>query len=1522
MPYSGKNAVVYWSKSSEYDFLNSENKLIELWGGATYHLRFTVKAYESIQVEVLNGTTSQYNQAVAWSKIYGLSSITEASNTLFKPSMVFADQTSSVTNIKVTYSGAKKLVDTVGSLTLTDSDDSKAGTKDVYELLPDAEQGITMSEDEEYTFDMDYKVGSWNSGGKSWGFAFDLLDGNRAATARTDELILAAGIYILPFNGNNAVVYWPKSYEYAQLYSEQIALWGGSTYHLRFTVKAYESIQVEVFKGTTSQYNQTVAWSKIYGLSNITEASNTVFKPSMIFVDQTSTVDNIKCTYIKKAPVIGTKGNLANGKTVPTSFSGTENVALELGRIFENKANASWYYSGTFSYSQLAESEGGLHLIFGEGTYDSGKKDLTVAAQAVKTEGEVTGTKVVVKAGDQVLSTSDSTVKYGTATDYKYTVMVSSHKVSFWIDDTLLVEKFDLAGAGVTDITPKFGMNANGTAGTISDIKVWGDIEISTRPVMGEEDTNFAEGKVSESTTVAANEWKSLNLGKLKAKSNDAAWYYSGTFRYTSLPGANAMGGLAVQFGQGTINGAKRDLYVTARPVMNGSGNVKETQIVVWYKNANNNLEALGSFVKGNSATLYAKDTDYIFTVKASRTGKLSFWINDTRWWDDIDISGLVTDITPKFGFRGDGSAAAVSGIQVWGDLEQVNPAVKPDNAANLLSEAGTITEFGGGTAAYYNNEKVTVEGNSWYYSGKFEYTTVPTWGGLQFIFGTGAVDNTHTSPITGTRELSVQVRNSGSDKLAILWVDSIDTGVRGNTSGVTLEKGKQYTWTVEVTDGKLTFWIDNILVFDEYDLAACGITDVKPWFGFKADGSSGTLANAQVWDNAGTEEVIPVFATTDTNTSLFDELKVTAATGRLQYAGITYGDSYAYTADIAAGNADEVRLILGKSGEATVEVYYKENKAMLVKHSSAGDEEIASAMVAEVPPVGTHYTVKNNKGTISFWVNGTLVLQHTVENFTAGAGVAASGTGTVSNIKLWGDVTRGYDSESQQEENTDQSIIWQQFYDISPYRGTTNTYPQAVGYVFAGWYTNAEDNKDNALSSDVKTGSAYAKFVPDEVLSVKAQIGKDTTYASTEATRLRFVTTVDSLNYSEISFDVTYRTKQQKLTGTSVYRSIKASAEENAYTYAPTYFHNRSAYFYTYSITNIPASAFDDGFTVVPRWTTLDGTEVAGAARDIAVNDSSNYRITTKQLGNNGLGGSKLLQIRNKNSAQAMSYVIEAYNSADSTKPYVIVIDGGEAANADYLEWLLTKRYGGKVDAWFITHAHAGNYEALKKMLENGKIGEGEGQIAITNLYYNFPDSVESANITNFTTAVSGYTYLKAEGKVVEPQAGTQYTYGAVTITILSDCDAYYTNADRFTDGTGNGLNNASILMLAEFANPDPAKASSKVLFLGDMGEQGVTDAWRQAQTVMSEKSISLDHVTVQVASYGWSGVIKAFYDTLKPGVFLWPSKACPWENGTALADLKQDSTEYKHLDLYQFLVRQGYTTHYTAANGSYEFY
>jgi len=164
----------------------------------------------------------------------------------------------------------------------------------------------------------------------------------------------------------------------------------------------------------------------------------------------------------------------------------------------------------------------------------------------------------------------------------------------------------------------------------------------------------------------------------------------------------------------------------------------------------------------------------------------------------------------------------------------------------------------------------------------------------------------------------------------------------------------------------------------------------------------------------------------------------------------------------------------------------------------------------------------------------------------------------------------------------------------IDGYRNDVFTAPDAPAgysdYLFAGWYADedCETGCDEAVS-----GEAYAKYVHKDVLGVKAQI-RSATYFGTETSDIRFISTVDSLDYQEVGFNITMYGTTTPYTTDTVYKQLYAmNSTDILTTYTPDLFHETSIRFFACTVSGVTNDAFDYGIQVQPYWITCDGTTV-----------------------------------------------------------------------------------------------------------------------------------------------------------------------------------------------------------------------------------------------------------------------------------------------------------------------------------------
>lgn len=235
-------------------------------------------------------------------------------------------------------------------------------------------------------------------------------------------------------------------------------------------------------------------------------------------------------------------------------------------------------------------------------------------------------------------------------------------------------------------------------------------------------------------------------------------------------------------------------------------------------------------------------------------------------------------------------------------------------------------------------------------------------------------------------------------------------------------------------------------------------------------------------------------------------------------------------------------------------------------------------------------------------------VLCMTVSMFAVNAS-AADGTTSIDSCTK---VVESYDLDDAQDYIND---------------GDTSTYPTKEGYVFGGWYTDEECGEDSYWGQEEPGDTVYALFVPSHVLSVKAQISANLLDGDTSddgSASIRFVTTVDTLYYTQAGFTVSYvnangETRNVTNSSNTVYKKLYAIGaaatddksddvdytEENILEYTPSaVFCNQSTYFKACTVRNIGSEYYTTPFTVTPFWRTMDGSIVYGETVIKSIND------------------------------------------------------------------------------------------------------------------------------------------------------------------------------------------------------------------------------------------------------------------------------------------------------------------------------
>lgn len=179
---------------------------------------------------------------------------------------------------------------------------------------------------------------------------------------------------------------------------------------------------------------------------------------------------------------------------------------------------------------------------------------------------------------------------------------------------------------------------------------------------------------------------------------------------------------------------------------------------------------------------------------------------------------------------------------------------------------------------------------------------------------------------------------------------------------------------------------------------------------------------------------------------------------------------------------------------------------------------------------------------------------------------------------------------------------------------GTQEKIPTKEGYLFGGWYADAEGKTPIRTKEQVtENADVFAKFVPANLLSVKAQNASTTERtAGDDKTATRMVSSVDSREYANVGFEIIDMESGTTITTSpihKVYEKLRVGKEGATTDYTPKQIFGdisnaKEQNFIVLKVNNIPESKWNSDIYVRPYWTTYDGVKVYGLGKYVYVQD------------------------------------------------------------------------------------------------------------------------------------------------------------------------------------------------------------------------------------------------------------------------------------------------------------------------------
>ena len=186
---------------------------------------------------------------------------------------------------------------------------------------------------------------------------------------------------------------------------------------------------------------------------------------------------------------------------------------------------------------------------------------------------------------------------------------------------------------------------------------------------------------------------------------------------------------------------------------------------------------------------------------------------------------------------------------------------------------------------------------------------------------------------------------------------------------------------------------------------------------------------------------------------------------------------------------------------------------------------------------------------------------------------------------------------------------------DMTSYWSTSKkTAPVKAGYVFGGWYTKSGETYTALREGNVTTDSdgkanvsgTYAKFVPAQVASVKAQNASGVVGSDGKAASVRVISALDSKDYQKVGFKILANNKNDlgTLETTKIYVGLQVDGDSSS-PYSPEdIFGAPAKYLNVWRLDNIADKNDAKIINVTPYWITMDGTKVEGLSKYVHVED------------------------------------------------------------------------------------------------------------------------------------------------------------------------------------------------------------------------------------------------------------------------------------------------------------------------------
>lgn len=259
------------------------------------------------------------------------------------------------------------------------------------------------------------------------------------------------------------------------------------------------------------------------------------------------------------------------------------------------------------------------------------------------------------------------------------------------------------------------------------------------------------------------------------------------------------------------------------------------------------------------------------------------------------------------------------------------------------------------------------------------------------------------------------------------------------------------------------------------------------------------------------------------------------------------------------------------------------------------------------------------------------------------------------------------------------------------------------------------------------------------------------------------------------------------------------------------------------------------------------------------------------------------LTQLSPQGTRQMMGYLIKTNNGK------LIAIDGGTIDDTNQLIQKINEN-GGKVHAWFLTHAHDDHVGAFTQIVKNTDIEIENIYVSVNELLWY--EQNEPGRLEFTKTFLETLNSDKIKNKIIEPTLNQKITIDNLQIEILGI---------KNPEITENAGNEQSMVFTVN-------TGKTKLLILGDAGEQ-------ISKKLLKTQKEKLKSDIVQMSHHGQQGATKELYEAVNPKICLWPTPEWLWNNDIGTGE---NTGPWKTLETRSWMQELNVEKHYVAKDGN----